>query len=53
MEFSGEQVQLKGYITMKTNPGVEENAKHIKVMYLVNDVPSLYNMIIGVTPLTN
>lgn len=47
MGFLGEQVQVKGYIRLKTTFGAEENTRKIKVMCLVIDVPSSYNMIIG------
>lgn len=36
--FSGEQVQMKGYITLRTTFRVGEQAKEIKVKYLVIDV---------------
>lgn len=52
MGFSGEPVQVKGYITLKTTFGEKENARHVKVIYVVIDVLSSYNMIMGGLPLT-
>lgn len=40
------QVQVKCYITLRATFGVGEQAKEIKIMYMVIDFPSSYNMII-------
>jgi len=45
--FTGEQVHVRGYITLRTTFGYGENAKTIKVNYLVINVPNSYNIIIG------
>lgn len=42
-----EHVQVKGYITMNITFGEQDQTREIKGMYLVNDAPSSYNMIIG------
>lgn len=47
MGFLGEPIHVKGYIALKAIFGVEENARLIKVRYLVIDESSSYNMIIG------
>lgn len=44
--FCDEQVQIKGYTTLKTIFGAKESAILIKVTYLVIIAPSLYNMVI-------
>lgn len=44
--FSREQVQVNGYITLKTTFGEQGKAKEIKIKYLVIGCPSSYNMII-------
>jgi hypothetical protein len=46
--FAGEQVEVMGYTTLLTTFGEEENAKTIKVRYLVVETPfTSYNIIIG------
>ncbi|MCI45294.1 hypothetical protein A2U01_0066533, partial [Trifolium medium] len=46
--FAGEQVEVMGYTTLYTTFGEDENAKMIKVRYLVVKTPfSSYNIIIG------
>ncbi|WJX68249.1 hypothetical protein P8452_52637 [Trifolium repens] len=46
--FAGEQVEVMGYTTLLTTFGDEENAKTIKVRYLVVKTPfTSYNIIIG------
>lgn len=45
--FSGEPIKVKSYITLNTIFEVRENAREIKVRYLVIARPSSYNMIIG------
>lgn len=45
--FSGEQVQVKGYITLKTTFGTGEQAKTIRGRYLVINAQSSYNIIKG------
>ncbi|PNX84468.1 gag-pol polyprotein [Trifolium pratense] len=46
--FSGEQVEVMGYTTLLTTFGEKENAKTIKVRYLVVKTPfTSYNIIIG------
>lgn len=45
--FSREHVQVKGYTTLQTLFVLRENAKMIKVRYLIVDTPSSYNIIIG------
>ncbi|CAJ2642757.1 uncharacterized protein LOC123899916 [Trifolium pratense] len=46
--FSGEQVEVMGHITLLTTFGEKENAKTIKVRYLVVKTPfTSYNIIIG------
>jgi hypothetical protein len=46
--FAGEQVEVMGYTTLLTTFGEEDNAKTIKVRYLVLKIPfTSYNIIIG------
>lgn len=45
--FSGKEVYIKGYVTLKITFGAKENAKKIKVRYLVINVLSSYSMTIG------
>lgn len=45
MGFLDEQVQVKGYITLKTTSRAEEKSRKIKVRYLVINAPSSYNMV--------
>jgi hypothetical protein len=45
--FTGEQVHVRGYITLKTTFGHRSHAKTIRVRYLVVNSPSSYNIIIG------
>jgi hypothetical protein len=45
--FTGEQVHVRGYITLKTTFGSGSHAKTIRVRYLVVNSPSSYNIIIG------
>ncbi|XP_045791370.1 uncharacterized protein LOC123886075 [Trifolium pratense] len=46
--FAGEHVEVMGYTTLLTTFGEEENAKTIKVRYLVVKTPfTSYNIIIG------
>ncbi|XP_057452444.1 uncharacterized protein LOC130744271 [Lotus japonicus] len=45
--FSGEQVWVRGYIDLDTIFGVDENAKLLRVRYLVLQVVASYNVIIG------
>ncbi|XP_024630733.1 uncharacterized protein [Medicago truncatula] len=45
--FTGEQVHVRGYVTLKTTFGSGENAETIKVKYLVINAPNSYNIIIG------
>ncbi|GAU45985.1 hypothetical protein TSUD_401250 [Trifolium subterraneum] len=46
--FAGEQVEVMGHITLYTTFGEDENAKTIKVRYLVvKTLFTLYNIIIG------
>lgn len=45
--FTGEQVHVRGYITLKTTFGSGSHAKTIRVRYLVINSPSSYNIIIG------
>jgi hypothetical protein len=45
--FTGEQVHVRGYITLKTTFGSGAHAKTIRVRYLVINSPSSYNIIIG------
>jgi len=45
--FTGEQVQVWGYITLKTTFGACGHAKAIRVKYLVVNSPNSYNIIIG------
>lgn len=51
--LTGEQVQIKGRITLKTTFGSSWSTKAICVWYLVVDVDSPYNVIIGRTTLNN
>ncbi|XP_058726757.1 AP2-like ethylene-responsive transcription factor BBM1 [Vicia villosa] len=44
VKFSDEQVQVKAYISLKTTFGLEENAKKIKVRYLVIELYLLRKM---------
>lgn len=44
--FTRKQVRVKGYITLRITFGEQDQAKEIKVKYLVIDAPSLYNVII-------
>ena len=45
--FSGKQVQVLGYLPVLTTFGNEENAKGVRVRYLVVNASSPYNIIIG------
>lgn len=45
--FTGEQVHVRGYITLKTTFGVRSQAKTVRVRYLVVNSPNSYNIIIG------
>ncbi|XP_057452479.1 uncharacterized protein LOC130744307 [Lotus japonicus] len=45
--FSGEQVWVRGYIDLDTIFGFDENAKLLRVRYLVLQVVASYNVIIG------
>jgi hypothetical protein len=46
--FAGEQVEVMGYTTLLTTFGENDNAKTIKVRYLVLKTPfTSYNIIIG------
>jgi len=45
--FTGEQVHVRGHFTLKTTFGTGENAKTIRVKYLVVCAPNCYNIIIG------
>ncbi|XP_057425922.1 uncharacterized protein LOC130719317 [Lotus japonicus] len=45
--FSGEQVWVRGYIDLDTVFGLEDNAKLLRVRYLVIQVVASYNVIIG------
>jgi hypothetical protein len=48
MGFAGEQVEVMGYTTLLTTFGENDNAKTIKVRYLVVKTPfTSYNIIIG------
>jgi hypothetical protein len=40
-------VHVRGYITLRTTFGIGENAKTIRVRYLVVNTPNSYNIIIG------
>lgn len=41
-------MQVNGHITLKIAFGLDENTNTIKVKYLLVDVPSPYNIIMGV-----
>ncbi|XP_057444168.1 uncharacterized protein LOC130736349 [Lotus japonicus] len=45
--FSGEQVWVRGYLDLDTVFGVDEDAKLLRVRYLVLQVVASYNVIIG------
>ncbi|XP_057432493.1 uncharacterized protein LOC130725265 [Lotus japonicus] len=45
--FSGEQVWVRGYLDIDTVFGVDENAKLLRVRYLVLQVVASFNVIIG------
>ncbi|XP_057452591.1 uncharacterized protein LOC130744421 [Lotus japonicus] len=45
--FSGEQVWVRDYLDLDTVFGVDENAKLLRVRYLVLQVVESYNVIIG------
>lgn len=45
-DFTGEQVHVRGHITLKTTFGTKETAKTIEVKYLVINAPNSYNIII-------
>jgi hypothetical protein len=45
--FTGEQVHVRGHITLNTTFGAGVNAKTISVKYLVINAPNSYNIIIG------
>lgn len=45
--FTGEQVHVRGYITLKTTFGSASQANTIRVRYLVVNSSSSYNIIIG------
>jgi len=44
--FTREQVHVRGHISLKTTFGTRENAKTIRVKYLVINAPNCYNIII-------
>jgi hypothetical protein len=45
--FTGKQVHVRGYITLKTTFGSGAHSETIRVRYLVVNSPSSYNIIIG------
>jgi hypothetical protein len=46
--FTGDQAEVMGYVTLLTTFGIKENAKTIKVRYIVVRTPyASYNIIIG------
>jgi len=45
--FTGEKVHVRGYITLKTIFKIGNEAKVIKIRYLVVNTPNSYNIIIG------
>lgn len=47
MGLSGEQVQIMGYVTLKTTCDEGDNAKSIDVNYHIINIPSTYNIILG------
>lgn len=47
IRLSGEQVQVTGHMTLETMCGEGANAKAIEVIYLIVDVMSTYNIILG------
>jgi uncharacterized membrane protein len=48
VDFAGEQVEVMGYTTLLTTFGENDNAKTIKVLYLLVKTPfTAYNIIIG------
>lgn len=50
--FSGEHVQVLGHLPIMTKFGIRDHAKSIQVRYLIVNVVSPYNIIIGM-PLFN
>lgn len=44
--FLGEQVQVKGYITLKIVFGLKESTKMIKVKYIIANILSSHTIII-------
>jgi len=45
--FSGERVDTKGYIDLATTFGIGNATKRIKIMYLIVDACTSYNVLLG------
>jgi len=45
--FSGEQVEVRGYVNLRTTFSDEHAAKTIIIKYIVVNAPSSYNMLLG------
>jgi len=45
--FSGEQVEVRGYVNLRTTFADEHTAKTIMIKYIVVKAPSSYNMLLG------
>lgn len=47
VSFSGEQVEVRGYVDLKTTIGEGRNAKTLRVRYMLVTARSSYNIILG------
>ena len=47
MGFAGDQVEVRGYINLRTTFSDEEAARTIVVRYIVINIPSAYNLLLG------
>ncbi|WVZ07299.1 hypothetical protein V8G54_020645 [Vigna mungo] len=45
--FAGERVDTRGYVDLKVSLGVDRGAKEIKVWFLLVDVDTSYNVLLG------
>jgi len=45
--FAGDQVEVRGYINLRTTFSDEEAARTIVVRYIVINIPSAYNLLLG------
>lgn len=45
--FEGEKVDTKGYVDLRVSLGMEKNAKELKVRFLLVEVDTSYNVLLG------